>query len=95
MCKSDTEWLAVASCLFIIAMLVILAVLSTPGEFVTLYAIIGVLTILPALYQSRARRIWAVVTTLIVILLIIWDHQAGKKYRRNLTEIETPRATSP
>ena len=82
MCKSETIWLIVASCLFVTVMLSTVGIMATPGEFGSVYGIIGAFTVLPALYRSRPRRIWAVVTTIIMFGFIIWDHQAGKDYRR-------------
>jgi hypothetical protein len=62
------------------AILVVESLLAMPGERVTLYALIAAITVLPALYSSRSRRIWSVIVTVLVLGLLIWDHQAGRQY---------------
>jgi hypothetical protein len=79
---SDKDWLIGASCVFVLLMLVVEALLASAGERVTVYAMIAALTLLPALYSSRARRIWGVIATLVVLGRLTCDHQAGKVYRR-------------
>ena len=83
MSDADRKWLVVASLVFAVVLLLVAALLAASGERVPLYGIIACVTILPALYQSRVRRIWSVGATLLVLVLLIWDHHAGRRLQRS------------
>ncbi len=87
MCKADEKWLPIATLIFLISVCVVELLLAVDGACVTFYAIIAACSILPALYKSRVRRIWAVVATLFVLTLLIWDHQAGIRHQRALIRL--------
>ena len=84
MCRENDNWLPTATFIFLIAVILVELLLDVAGASVTLYAMIAAFSILPALYKSRVRRIWAVVATFFVLTLLIWDHQAGIRLQQRL-----------
>ena len=73
--RNDKEWIAIASIIYVIILLALQCLQTARGGLVTLYAIIAMVTICQALHQSLSRRIWAVIATLLAILLLLQDHQ--------------------
>ena len=71
----DSVWLVGATCVFLTAMLALEDLLCSSGARVPLYALVACLTMLPALYSSRPRRIWAVTCTFVVLIRLILDHK--------------------
>jgi hypothetical protein len=63
-----------------------------PGELATLYAVMACVTMSAALFRSRPRQVWAVASTVLVLVVLIWDDQAGKalkRYRRSFIASES------
>jgi D-alanyl-lipoteichoic acid acyltransferase DltB (MBOAT superfamily) len=88
--SSDRGWVVVASILFVIALLIVAGLLAAPGECVSIYAILAIVTILPALSRSQYKRIWATIATLIVLMLLIRDDQSGRQFRFQATSEHIP-----
>jgi hypothetical protein len=78
----DVNWLVKATVIYVIALCLLSLLLSASGEKVSLYAFLACCTVCTALYSSRARRVWAVGTTLLTLAIVIWDHQEGRKFQR-------------
>jgi hypothetical protein len=56
--------------------------LAAPGGRASYFAVVAAVCILFALHRSRAVRIWAVITSLIALSLVIWDHERGVKFQQ-------------
>lgn len=56
--------------------------LAAPGGRASYFAVVAGVCIFLALHRSRAVRIWAVITSLIALSLVIWDHEAGVRFQQ-------------
>jgi hypothetical protein len=69
---------------YLAALLAGCLLLAAPGGRVTYFALVTGVCILFALHGSRAIRIWSVVTSLLTLVIVIWDHEAGMKFQQRL-----------
>ena len=67
---------------FLIALIIGDLLLAAPGGRASYFAVVAGLCILFALHRSRAIQIWAVITSLIALSLVIWDHEAGIRFQQ-------------
>lgn len=86
--QPDKEWIVAATCVFVIVLLTVAALMASPGECVTIYAIIASLTLLTGLQASRVRRVWALIATLWVLALLVRDNEKGRETKRRISDAE-------
>jgi uncharacterized membrane protein YgaE (UPF0421/DUF939 family) len=67
---------------FLIALVIGSLLLAAPGGRASYFAVVAGVCILLALHRSRAIRIWAVITSMIALGLVIWDHEAGVRFQQ-------------
>jgi hypothetical protein len=69
---------------YLAALIVGYLLLAAPGGRATYFALVTGGCILFALHRSPAVRIWSVVTSLLTLVILIWDHEAGIKFQVRL-----------
>lgn len=82
MTQSERQWLVTASCVLLLAIILVQLLLNIPGRDIPFYAAIAAGAVLLSLRSSRAVRIWSVAATLLSLTLLFVDFREGVRFQR-------------
>lgn len=85
----------IAYCVYAVVLLITQTLLlAAPGRRVPIYAALGVIASIPVLCDNRKLRLWAVPAIVLVMGLIVYDHQAGIRFQQRVSAIRQVKVTS-